>query len=233
MPMVLCPRSSCTVRMSTPAITSRPANVCRKQCQVKPSKPAIFTTGSNQRRGVFTGNWEISICAGPFEAYLSVTGESVSGHYSHEEEPTAGVIVQITGTLTSGVLQFVVNDPTGFNALVSANMASDNTSFSGSAANVGGVFGLKAPPLAGSCEGCGFSSFLFSVILKPKTLTRQGRRHKVCAKIKWKSKIVAQAAGWTPGSDENSGGEIWFRRNLAECAYCYIRLWRSVSRSRV
>jgi hypothetical protein len=38
MPMVLWPRSSCTVRMSTPAITRRLANVCRRQCQPQPYK---------------------------------------------------------------------------------------------------------------------------------------------------------------------------------------------------
>jgi hypothetical protein len=31
--MVLWPKSSCTVRMSTPAMTRRLAKVCRKQCQ--------------------------------------------------------------------------------------------------------------------------------------------------------------------------------------------------------
>jgi len=32
---VLCPINCCTVRISTPAITSRLANVWRRQCQVK------------------------------------------------------------------------------------------------------------------------------------------------------------------------------------------------------
>jgi hypothetical protein len=50
--MVLWPRSSCTVRMSTPFMVRRLAKVCRKQCQVKSCKLAALTAGSNQRRGV-------------------------------------------------------------------------------------------------------------------------------------------------------------------------------------
>ena len=54
MEMVLCPISSCTIRMSTPAITRRLANVCRKQCQLKAVKPLALTAGSNQHRGSTT-----------------------------------------------------------------------------------------------------------------------------------------------------------------------------------
>jgi hypothetical protein len=45
---VLCPRSSPTVRMSTPAMTNRLAKVWRRQCQVKSLKPAALSTGTDQ-----------------------------------------------------------------------------------------------------------------------------------------------------------------------------------------
>ena len=38
-PSVFQPPNSCTVRRSTPAITSRLANVCRQECHVTPSRP--------------------------------------------------------------------------------------------------------------------------------------------------------------------------------------------------
>ena len=51
MAMLLCPKSSWTVRKSTPAITSRLAKVCRRQCQEKARILALLTIGSNQYRG--------------------------------------------------------------------------------------------------------------------------------------------------------------------------------------
>ena len=51
---VLYPMSSAPVRMSTPAMTSRLAKVCRRQCQVKSFRPAAATAGSNQWRAFRT-----------------------------------------------------------------------------------------------------------------------------------------------------------------------------------
>ena len=46
MVIVECPISSCTVRISTPAITARDAKVCLKVCQFAPRMPACLRAGS-------------------------------------------------------------------------------------------------------------------------------------------------------------------------------------------
>jgi len=55
---------------------------------------------------------------------------------------------------------------------------------------------LGAAALHGFCEGCGFLPSLLFVMLRPKALTHEGGRHKVCAKIKkGENMFPAKASG--------------------------------------
>lgn len=67
--IILCPISSWTVRMSTPAMTSPLANVCRRSCQRDSWMPQPLT---------------------PLSVVWSDSARSKGGHYEHQGRSSAG-----------------------------------------------------------------------------------------------------------------------------------------------